>query len=131
MALKRVVEQAYTNETVQVDGNRYENCIFEGCLIQYAGLDEVAFVNCRLNNVNWSFVGPAANTISFLSMLHNGFGPLGQELVENLFNNIRNTTITPPGANEEPIELAVAGAQLTGGAVGRSAAAGDLTIRPR
>lgn len=126
MALNLVKNRVFHKDTIQVDGNRYEECIFEECLIEYGGLGEVAFVNCRLNNVNWSFVGPAANTISFLSMLHNGFGPLGQELVNNLFNSIRRTTITPPTGNEQPIELAMAG-----GAVGGSAAAGDLTIRPR
>ncbi len=95
MALTRNFQATYQNSKIVIDGNHFEECVFENCLLEYAGMDEVAFVNCRLVNVNWSFVGPASNTISFLSMLRNGFGPTGEALVETLFDQIRRTHITP------------------------------------
>lgn len=91
MGLRVVYNATYRNEVIQVAGHHFEKCFFERCQLEYDGIEEVAFSNCTLRDVNWSFVGPAANTINFLSALYNGFGDLGKQVTEQFFESIRTT----------------------------------------
>ncbi len=89
MGLQLVYQETFHNQVMRIDGYRFENCRFEKCLLEYGGAEEVAFVGCTLRDVDWSFVGAASNTINFLTGLYNGFGSLGQQVTEELFDSIR------------------------------------------
>src|SRR4051794_29040113 len=89
MGVQVVYKETFRNQILRIDGKRFEQCYFEKCLLEYGGIEEVSFANCTLRDVDWSFVGPASNTINFLSSLHNGFGELGRQVVEQLFESIR------------------------------------------
>jgi len=107
MGIRVVYRQTYRNQKVLIDGQHFEDCLFEKCLLEYAGTEEVAFVSCTLRDVDWSFIGPAANTINFLSSLYNGFGEGAQRVVEELFQSIRSGE---PGQTDPIVLEAIAGA---------------------
>jgi hypothetical protein len=54
---------------VEVDGNRYRNCVFEGCVMIYGGGAPPSFSGCHFRNSRLSFVGAAANTLAFLKAM--------------------------------------------------------------
>ena len=107
MDLTRIYKRTYRNQKLRIDGHRFVECRFERCLLEYGAIDEVSFINCSLVDVDWSFVGSAANTINFLSSLYNGFGPKGQFVVEDLFNSIR---AGEPGQTDPVVLEAIGGA---------------------
>lgn len=75
--------------TVRVDGNSFERCIFRNCVLEFGGTGEVRLVECEFYDSRWSFVGPAATTIQFMTGLYHGLGPEGQRLIEQTFAEIR------------------------------------------
>jgi hypothetical protein len=54
---------------ILVDGNRYQDCTFERCVLTYGGGVPPSFSNCRFNNSTLTFVGAAANTLAFLKAM--------------------------------------------------------------
>jgi hypothetical protein len=104
MGVQVVYKETFRNQVLRIDGKRFEQCYFEKCLLEYGGIEEVSFANCTLRDVDWSFVGPASNTINFLSSLHNGFGELGRQVVEQLFESIRRGE---PGQTEPHVLEAI------------------------
>lgn len=82
---------------VILDGNSFEECVFQNCVLEFGGTAPVNLVNNRIVDCQWSFVGPAAATVSFMSGVYNGLGSEGQKLVEAIFDNIRRGyTNAPP-----------------------------------
>lgn len=79
----------YESTTIRLDGNAFENCTFDNCTLEFGGTDKVGITGCKFNGCQWVFVEAAATTIRFMSGLYTGFGPDGQKLVEDTFNNIR------------------------------------------
>jgi hypothetical protein len=59
----------YQNETVNLDGNAYEECTFINCRLVFSGLGAVGLRGCRLENCSFNFEGAAANAIAFLNAL--------------------------------------------------------------
>ena len=57
----------FENQQVRLDGNEYNNCVFNSCTILYSGMGTVHLYECDFNNCKWQFDGPAANTINFLA----------------------------------------------------------------
>jgi hypothetical protein len=84
----------YEGVTVRLDGNRFRNCTFQDCSLEFGGSDVVGMVGCTFTNCVWSFVGAAANTLSFLGAMYRGLGPDGGKLVERTFENIRSGNVT-------------------------------------
>lgn len=79
----------FTEETVKVDDNEYQNCRFTECRIVYTGTGIPKFANCVFERCQWVFDGAAENTIQYFASLYNGLGPGGRELIEGLFDSIR------------------------------------------
>jgi hypothetical protein len=79
----------FTDETVAVDDNQYENCRFTASRIVYAGGGVPVFANCVFDSCQWVFDGPAENTIQYFATLYTGLGPGGQQLIEGVFDSIR------------------------------------------
>jgi hypothetical protein len=58
--------RTFTNETVVVDGKRFENCKFIGCHIVYSGAPAEAS-SCQFSpNTTWEFQAAAAMTVQTL-----------------------------------------------------------------
>jgi len=81
--------RTYINQTVALDGTRFERCEFHGCTLAFRGEHPVQIVDCRLEKVKWRFAGPARNTLKFLSAIYRGCGDGGRLTVENTFEAIR------------------------------------------
>ncbi len=85
----RYVEQIFNDESIDVDGNRYYQCIFNRCKIIFSGQAGAAFDCCTFNQCNWVFAKGAEQTIQYLAALYSGLAPAGQQIVEALFDSIR------------------------------------------
>jgi hypothetical protein len=81
-------KQTFRNQTVVLDGNEFEQCVFEGCTLEYQGVKAVALTGNVIDNCQWTFKGPAANAVQFMGALY-GSGQQGALLVETTFNTIR------------------------------------------
>jgi hypothetical protein len=78
-----------TDENVKVDGKTFRNCRFVNCRIIYAGGKVPEFTDCVFESCQWVFDGPAENTIQYFALLSNGLGLGGRELIEGVFDSIR------------------------------------------
>lgn len=63
---------AFTNETVAVDGNRYEACRFTDCQLAYSGGELPTFVQCEFEGVSIRLDNGAAQTLQYLQGLYRG-----------------------------------------------------------
>ena len=81
-------DKTFDSQDVLLDGNEYINCTFNGCKIIFQGVKGVGLVNPTFDACQWSFDGPAGNTLAFLAMIYNR-GRDGQRLVETVFAGIR------------------------------------------
>lgn len=94
--MNRNIENHYRGERISLDGNYYQDCTFQNCVLEFGGTAEVGLVNNRIIDCQWSFVGPAANTIGFLRALNNGLGPTGHELIQQLLGSTRLDGVAMP-----------------------------------
>ncbi|MDJ1481871.1 hypothetical protein QNI16_15325 [Cytophagaceae bacterium YF14B1] len=83
------IRNNYKGGVISIDNNEFIECIFEDCLIEYGGLGPITLQGCQFVNCNWRLVGPAQNTMLFLSSMYNGFGDFGKQMVDGLFAEIR------------------------------------------
>lgn len=76
----------FSEETVQLDGNSFENCQFNNCVLEYSGGKPPSMSNCGLSGSVFSFTDQAADTVQFMkAMYHGGF----KVVIEDTFNQIR------------------------------------------
>ena len=87
--MARFVNQTFDNKTVLIDGNRYEGCTFNSCTIEFRAVELPTLGNCHFAGCRWSFDGPAANTIRFLTALYGNGDPTLQSVVQQTLDNIR------------------------------------------
>lgn len=86
------ISNRYEETKVKLDGNDFTKCIFMNCVLEYSGLKPVSFIDCEFIGNSWVFVGPAQNTLRFLTGLYHGMGDKGK-LVEETFESIRTNKI--------------------------------------
>jgi hypothetical protein len=99
-------KKSFAKQTVVLDGNEFEHCTFEGCVLEYQGLRPVGMSNNTINDCQWSFKGPAANAVQFMGALYQS-GSSGAQLVEATFNGIRGLVPLPTGPQGVPSSAAV------------------------
>ncbi len=92
--MARNSRQMFRDQTVTLDGNEYDRCTFENCILEYQGVRPVSLVGSSMNNCQWSFKGPAANAIQFMSAMYQSGGQ-GAALIESTFNQIRGLVPNP------------------------------------
>jgi hypothetical protein len=63
-------ERTFSNELVELDFNRFEECAFVACKIVYRGYSPPDFIECRFENCEYTFDGPAGNLLAFLKSMH-------------------------------------------------------------
>lgn len=64
--------QSFTNEVVELDGNRYESCMFTNCQLVYRGGELPNFVRCEFEGVNIQLEDGAFRTLEYLTALNKG-----------------------------------------------------------
>ena len=75
---------AFTRETVQLDGEYFDDCEFKKCRMVYAGGEAPAFVGCRFEDCDWKFEDAAARTLCRAERHGVQARPALAELVEHL-----------------------------------------------
>ncbi len=69
----RYVEKEFRGETLVLDGNSYERCTIEDCVLSYSGKTEISLKDCSIGYNEFEYDGYAANTIRTLQALaHSG-----------------------------------------------------------
>ncbi len=76
----------YHDIVVSLDGCTFVDCTFERCKLLYSGLMPCQMSGNTVTDCEWQFVGPAANTIQFMTATYAG---LSRELIEGTFESIR------------------------------------------
>lgn len=76
-----VQSKQFTNESVVVDGNRYEGCTFTGCTLVYQGGALPVFVRCQFPGTTVGLDAAAYQTITYLKGLYQGGLSLSVERV--------------------------------------------------
>lgn len=84
-----IQDQTFTGGTVDLDGNLYRNCRFEGVIIRYSGDGDVGLQGCFFEGCTLALDGAAARTISYLTAIHGGLGDWGRRNVDNLIRAIQ------------------------------------------
>lgn len=101
--------QAFRDETVEVDGNIYEGCTFTNSSLVYMGGDLPSFNRCEFEGVNIQLQGGAYMTLKYLTGLyHGGFS----DLVENALVDIERQSTPMPDRRENSQETGTNYAQL-------------------
>jgi hypothetical protein len=77
--------QTYTGITICLDGGTYTDCRFERCTIIISGVLPITLENPRFVDCQWSFIGPASTTVSFMQAMYRAGA---KELIEATCNNI-------------------------------------------
>ena len=89
-------------EVVTLDFNDFENCVFDGCKIQYHGLGRYTLQGVRFGVVEIGFMSAAAKTLDFLTFMVAADQGAG---VEKVFENIRRMGYEKAASASTPHEL--------------------------
>jgi hypothetical protein len=79
------VKQIFTDETVNLDDNSFDECTFVRCALVYKG-GPFRLVGNTLNSPRFVLDGPALNTLRFMSELYRGGA---KDIIELTFDSIR------------------------------------------
>ena len=79
----------FSGKTIDLDFNEFVGCQFADCEFIYHGAGRVEMSGCEFTNVTWKFSDGAANTLSFMRAMYHGAGKGGQELVDRVFQNLK------------------------------------------
>ncbi len=61
-------DETFTGD-VELDGNEFENCDFDGALLIYRGGPPPSLSGCGFRDFRFNFDGAAANTVRFLQAM--------------------------------------------------------------
>lgn len=85
--------QVFTNTFMQLDNTHFKQCSFRQCRLIFRAEGNVAFTDCTFDHCHWILDGPAETTLLYLSALYRQLGPEGRELVEAVFQSIRDGSV--------------------------------------
>ena len=88
-------DQTFAGMTICLDGGTFMNCRFERCTIVISGQLPIVLENPRFLDCQWSFIGPASTTVSFMAAMYRAGA---KELIESTCNSIM-------GKGPQPSEL--------------------------
>jgi hypothetical protein len=80
-------KQDFSNQQINLDDNEFSECTFTNCNCVFQGTGIVTLTNCSFSSSLFTFSGPAANTITFMTNMYSGGF---KDLIEGTFNSIRN-----------------------------------------
>ena len=79
----------FEDEVVSLDGREFDSCTMVNCTLIYQGGFPFIFTKTVPVDCEFSFEGPARNTLETLACMHR-FGM--HKLVEGMFDKVRNPT---------------------------------------
>jgi len=82
-------KQTFTDQEIRLDGNEFVECQFKNCTVTYGGGPIPKLAGCSFVDIRLSFAEAALNTLAFMTILCQGFGEGGKQLIEQTFENIR------------------------------------------
>jgi hypothetical protein len=86
----------FKDETVDLDGNQFVGCSFEGCKLMYYGGPIPFFDSCKFGDSSFMFEKGAGNAVEFLRELyHCGL----HQNVEAFFEDLRKNPPAAPRAS--------------------------------
>lgn len=88
-----VRDETFGPGSVQVDDTLFIKCRFTQSKIIFEGTGPVSFDGCTFDRCDWVFDGPAEHALLYLTTLYHGLGDGGRELVEGIFESIRQGTV--------------------------------------
>jgi hypothetical protein len=77
--------QTFTGITIHLDGCTFTDCRFVRCEFVYSGFLVGTLSGCSFSDCQWSFTGPAQNTLALMRALYQ----VAPSLIDNTFDNIR------------------------------------------
>ena len=83
------VNETFSNRALRLDGESFQNCVFQKCTLEVGGATNVVLENCTFTDCQWVFVEAAATTLSIMARLYAGAIPDGSGLIEQVFASIR------------------------------------------
>ena len=95
--LQTIKGEVFGVQRILVDGKHFVNCSFRKTELAYRGEGDCRMDNCSLENIGFTFDGPAAATVKTLTGMY--AVPELRPLIENTFKNIREGNLpiaTPP-----------------------------------
>lgn len=91
--------ERFINQEITVDGNIYDNCHFENCVLMFEGGDNPVFNNCTFQNIKVQLKGQAAQTANYLSSLMASGLP---QQVETVLGDVRSGFMLLPDRPSPP-----------------------------
>lgn len=81
--------KTYGQIRVPIDGVRFEECTFNQTKLIFRAEGSVEFDRCTFDACDWVFEDAALWTLQFLAALHDGLDDKGQDLVDDVFEAVR------------------------------------------
>jgi hypothetical protein len=75
----------FTRTRLVVDNQRFENCTFNECVLEYDASGPCQFVTCDFNDSPFTLGGAAAQTLRFISEVYK----VSPQIVEATFDRVR------------------------------------------
>lgn len=91
--------QAFQDETISLDGQRFDTCDFMDCILVMRGDQAFQLVNCRIFGSQFRLEASAMTTVASLQMLYNS-GELGRQTVEQVISIIRQPSQVAPASDQ-------------------------------
>ena len=67
--MREVSNQIFVDESIELDGVRFTNVKFDGCILIYGGKEPVQLQVCDLDDCQFSFRGHAALTLDLVKAM--------------------------------------------------------------
>ena len=77
--------ESFNHQTVELDGETFENCSFAACRLVYAGGELPHFEGCRFDDCDWRFEEGAGRTLAYLKLMWGaGAKPSVQAMIKEI-----------------------------------------------
>ncbi|MDZ7685786.1 MAG: hypothetical protein U5O39_12910 [Gammaproteobacteria bacterium] len=86
------MNESFGDERVDLDGKSFHNCEFRNCELVFSGDRPPTFSDNRFVDCVFVLTGAATRTLYLLSNIYHA-GEGGQEVVENIFSELRDAEI--------------------------------------
>ena len=95
-------DKTFSRRVMVVDGKTFRKCRFEQCSLVYKGGVIPIFDGCDLQSCRWVFDEAAARTIQMLHLIYHGFGKYSEQIVNQIFEDVKAAVPTKPQEESKP-----------------------------
>ena len=86
----------FDNDIIKLDSNHFHNCTFNKSEIVFYAEDDISLSSCDFNHCTYVLRGSAKTTIDYLNTIYHKFSGIGPNMIENIFNQIKNKPTETP-----------------------------------